>query len=88
MYIDTLEWHRSDEWGYVVSLKQRGWEGSMHKGKDLTDRLHLNTQSKMQIPRIFMVCENYRDDQVKDSSKEYSSMLSDTSDPKLSIVMR
>lgn len=88
MYIDTLEWRRSDEWSYILSLKQRGWEGLVHKRRDLNDGLHLNTRNKMQIPRIYTACDNYRDGQVKDSSKEYSSMLSDTSDPKLSIGMR
>lgn len=50
--------------------------------------LHLNIQSKMQIPTICTACGSYVDGKVKDSFMEYSSMLSDASDPKLSIVIR
>lgn len=46
------------------------------------------TKSKTQIPRICTTYGSYVDGKVKDSFMEYSSMLSDASDPKLSIVIR
>lgn len=62
----------------------------MDKRGHLKGGLHLNIQSKteMQTPRICTACDNYMDGKVKNSFMECSSMLSDASDPKLSVVIR
>lgn len=61
-----------DKWGHL--------KGGLH--------FNIKSKSKIQIPRICMPCGNCVDGKLKDSFMEYSSVLSDASDPKLSIVTR